>query len=327
MATHADVARFRANWQGEVDAAATYRTLAELEKQPSLAEVYQRLATVEEAHAQFWEEKLLAGGHAVPARRPTFRARANMWLARKLGPQAVLPTLSAKEQVASHGYDHQPDAQAVNMPAEEHSHARVLRAIAHSPGKGMEGGSLARLEGRHRAVGGNALRAAVLGANDGLVSNLSLVMGVAGAMMAERQILIAGLAGLLAGACSMAMGEWLSVQSSRELAQRQIAIESDELKESPQEEQEELSLIYQAKGLDKQEADSLAAKLIADSDNALDTLVREELGLDPQELTGSAWEAAITSFVLFVGGAIVRCCPSSSSGSDGPSGRAWPSAR
>jgi vacuolar iron transporter family protein len=174
---------------------------------------------------------------------------------------------------------------------------------------GMEGNALARFEGRHRAIGGNALRAAVLGANDGLVSNLSLVMGVAGADLSEPAILITGLAGLLAGACSMAMGEWLSVQSSRELYQRQIAIEADEIAAVPEEEQEELKLIYEAKGLSEEEAKALAAKLMADPGTALDALSREELGIDPQELGGSAWTAAGASFMLFAGGAIVPVAP------------------
>jgi VIT1/CCC1 family predicted Fe2+/Mn2+ transporter len=134
-------------------------------------------------------------------------------------------------------------------------------------------------------------------------------MGVAGAHSSNTAILVAGVAGTLAGAGAMAMGEWLSVQSARELAQRQIAIERDELQEAPEEEQEELSLIYQAKGLMKEEAETLAAKLMADKDNVLDTLAREELGIDPAELGGSAWEAAITSFVLFFAGAIAPVAP------------------
>ncbi len=158
------------------------------------------------------------------------------------------------------------------------------------------------------------VRAAVLGANDGLVSNMSLVMGVAGAeaganVTGGHAILITGLAGLLAGACSMAMGEWLSVQSSRELYQRQIAIEAEELATSPQEEQEELALIYQAKGLPESQARQMASTIISNSDNALDTLAREELGIDPNELGGSALEAALTSFVLFAMGAIVPVIP------------------
>jgi hypothetical protein len=162
----------------------------------------------------------------------------------------------------------------------------------------LEGGALAQIEGRHRAGGGNALRAAVLGANDGLVSNMSLVMGVAGAALSGSVILVTGLAGLLAGAFSMALGEWLSVQSSRELYERQIAIEKEEIIANPAEEAEELALIYQARGLEEAESRVLAKRILADEGSALETLSREELGIDPSELGGSAWEAAITSFIL-----------------------------
>jgi VIT1/CCC1 family predicted Fe2+/Mn2+ transporter len=191
------------------------------------------------------------------------------------------------------------------MPGEERSHARLLRTIT----GGLEGSAVAQLEGRHRATSGNALRAAVLGANDGLLSNFSLVMGVAGAQLAGQAILITGLAGLLAGAGSMAMGEWISVQSSRELYTRQIRVEAAEIAEVPDEEEEELALIYQAKGLPETQARSMAARIMADQATALDTLSREELGIDPQELGGSAYEAAITSFVLFAIGAIVPVAP------------------
>jgi VIT1/CCC1 family predicted Fe2+/Mn2+ transporter len=130
-------------------------------------------------------------------------------------------------------------------------------------------------------------------------------MGVAGAEFSPRTILVTGLAGLLAGACSMAMGEWLSVNSSREFYQRQIAIEAEELSEFPEEEKQELALIYQAKGLSEQQAKLLAERLIGDKDTALDTLAREELGINPEELGGSAWVAGGTSFLLFAAGAIV----------------------
>jgi VIT1/CCC1 family predicted Fe2+/Mn2+ transporter len=173
----------------------------------------------------------------------------------------------------------------------------------------MEGRTLARLEGRHRAVGGNALRAAVLGANDGLVSNLSLVMGLAGAEVSGQGLLLTGLAGLLAGACSMALGEWLSVQSARELATRQLAVEADEIAAVPDEEQAELALIYQAKGLSEAAANKVAAEVMADPTHALETLAREELGIDPQDLGGSAWEAAGTSFLLFALGAFIPVAP------------------
>ena len=197
------------------------------------------------------------------------------------------------------------------MPSEEGSHARLLREISTGSSMGLEGGAIARLEGRrHRAAsGGNALRAAVLGANDGLLSNFSLVMGVIGAAFSNLTILITGLAGLLAGAGSMAMGEWISVQSSRELYGRQVRIEEQEIAELPAEEEEELALIYQAKGLSEDEARSLAARLMSDRKSALDTLSREELGIDPEELGGSAWGAAVSSYVLFAVGAIVPVFP------------------
>jgi VIT1/CCC1 family predicted Fe2+/Mn2+ transporter len=145
----------------------------------------------------------------------------------------------------------------------------------------------------------------VLGANDGLLSNFSLVMGVAGARVSANTVLVTGLAGLLAGAGSMAMGEWVSVTSARELAAHQIVIEARELDQIPDEEREELALIYEAKGLDAEHARELAARQIADRETALDTLAREELGIDPEELGGSAVVAAATSFVLFSLGAIV----------------------
>jgi VIT1/CCC1 family predicted Fe2+/Mn2+ transporter len=173
----------------------------------------------------------------------------------------------------------------------------------------MQGGALAKLEGRHRSGGGNALRAAVLGANDGLLSNLSLVMGVAGAALSEKSILVTGIAGMLAGAFSMALGEWLSVQSARELFEHQISIEKRELAGNPAEEEQELALIYQAKGMPPESALQLAKHIMADPSITLDTLAREELGVDPEELGGSAWEAAFTSFFLFALGAFIPLAP------------------
>jgi VIT1/CCC1 family predicted Fe2+/Mn2+ transporter len=142
-----------------------------------------------------------------------------------------------------------------------------------------------------------------------LTSNLSLVMGVAGATLAGHAVLISGLAGLLAGAFSMAIGEWVSVQSARELNLHQIAIEREELKNAPAEEKEELALIYQSKGIDEKTANELATHLMQQSTTALDTLAREELGIDPKDLGGSAWGAAITSFFLFAIGAIIPVFP------------------
>ncbi|ODU22327.1 MAG: rubrerythrin family protein [Sphingomonas sp. SCN 67-18] len=297
--------RYRSNLQGEVDGAAIYAALAESEADPKLAEVFRRLAAVEAAHGDFWRRRIEANGANF---RPSPSARAHIlaWLARRFGPAFVLPTLAANETRDSAAYDDQPEAREAGLPADERSHALLIRAAA---GKGgLSGPTLALLEGRHRG-GGNTLRAAVLGANDGLVSNMSLVMGVAGAAAAQQTLLLTGLAGLVAGACSMAMGEWLSVTSSRELYQSQIATEAEELRDVPDEEREELILIYQAKGIEEPQARALADKLLSNQGTALDTLAREELGIDPDQLGGSAWTAAIWSFLLFSAGAIVPVAP------------------
>lgn len=308
MPNSEDVRRYRANLQGEVDGAAVYGALAQAEPDPNLAAVYRKLSSVESAHAQFWRGHLdRRGVHGLDL-APSLRARTMAWLARRFGPSFVLPTLAAAEARDVDAYDAQPEAVAGRLPTDERSHARVIEAAA-STGRGLVGPAVATLEGRHRGAAGNSLRAAVLGANDGLVSNLSLVMGVAGASTPAHTILLTGVAGLVAGSCSMAMGEWLSVNSSRELYQKQIATEAAELEQSPEEEKEELVLIYQAKGLPEAEARALAERLLGDKDSALDTLVREELGIDPDALGGSAWAAAGASFCLFAFGAIFPVAP------------------
>jgi len=304
-----DHARYRAHWQDEIESAALYVAIAEAEPQPQLAEVYRRLAAVEAEHAEFWAAQLVAAGQPLPPRRLGWHTRTLIGLAQRFGPAFVLPTIGGLERMDSNAYATQHESRATALPGQERSHARVLQTIISGTRGGLEGSALAQLEGRHRASSGNALRAAVLGASDGLLSNFSLVMGVAGADPNGRAVLVAGLAGLLAGAFSMALGEWISVQSSRELYERQIGIERDELAQRPAEEQEELALIYQAKGLPEDQAQALAARLIADPAAALDTLAREELGVDPDELGGSAWEAAISSFLLFAIGAIVPVIP------------------
>jgi VIT1/CCC1 family predicted Fe2+/Mn2+ transporter len=301
--------RYRANLQGEVDSATLYRALAEAESNPQLKDVYRRLAAVEEAHAEFWQSRLKPLGAGAGRRGAGWRTRALAWLARRFGPEFVLPMINTLERSGSAQYDKQPEAVAAGMPADERSHSRILEAVARPVHGGLSGGGIARLEGRHRSGSSNALRAAVLGANDGLVSNLSLVMGVAGADLSGRAVLVTGLAGLVAGACSMAMGEWLSVNSAREAFQAQIDVEAQELHEFPEEEKQELALIYQAKGLSEAQAKLLADRIIANKDTALDTLAREELGINPEELGGSAWAAGATSFLLFALGAVFPVIP------------------
>jgi VIT1/CCC1 family predicted Fe2+/Mn2+ transporter len=303
-----DLRRYRANWQEEIDSSARYRAMADAEREAGRAQVYRELADMEERHAGFWEKRLTDAGAAPGPRRLSPRARALIWLARRFGPRAILATVAADEHRGRTGYDAQPETSGTGMRSQERMHARLLGSLA-VEGRGASGADLARLEGRHRTVGGNALRAAVLGANDGLSSNLSLVMGVAGAAPDHRAVLLAGIAGLVAGAASMALGEWVSVTSSREASERELEMERTEIELEPEDEREELELLYRAKGLDPGEAKALSTELMAKPGAALDVLAREELGLDPQELGGSPITAAVSSFLLFALGATVPVLP------------------
>ena len=307
MADYQDINRYLANLNEERNSAALYRAVAEHEKNSQIAEVYLRLAKTEDAHAEAWAKRLVEAGADVPLFRPSIRTRALTWLVRRFGVNSVLPSLSAMENNGSSAYSSQPEG--LDMVPAEQSHARLLRQIEQTSGGGLEGSVLARLEGRHRSTGGNALRAAVLGASDGLLSNFNLIMGVAGAELSGGNILLTGFAGLLAGAISMALGEWISVQSSRELYQKQIRTEKEEIATAPEEEIEELALIYQARGMDEVTARQIATRLMSNPATAIDALARDELGINPEELGGSAWEAAFTSFLLFALGAIVPVIP------------------
>lgn len=302
------VTRYRQLWQAEIDSAALYRAMADNEANDGVARVYRELAAMEDKHAAFWVAQLEKHGAKPGPQRASWRARTLAWAARRFGAATVLPTVASLEVADRNEYLDHPETKGTRMTAQERTHARVLSSLLVDP-KGAPGGELARIEGRHRNASGNALRAAVLGANDGLCSNLSLVMGIAGASTNAHIILLTGLAGLLAGACSMALGEWISVTSSRELAEREMGIERDELASAPEEEREELQLIYEAKGLPVDEAKQLSERLVAEPKHALDVLTREELGLDPEELTGSPRTAAITSFVLFAFGACFPVLP------------------
>jgi VIT1/CCC1 family predicted Fe2+/Mn2+ transporter len=284
-----------------------YETMAEVEKDPRIAEVYRRIAKTELRHAEKWASQAREAGLTPLEYKPSWRTRTLVRLGKRFGPGVILPAVQSMEQTGTAAYNQME--QTMGMAADEQSHARLMNVITRTVRGGMEGGVLMQLEGRHRSTGGNALRAAVMGANDGLVSNLSLVMGVAGATLAGSSVLIAGIAGLLAGSISMALGEWLSVQSSRELYENQLRTEAEEIESAPEEEAEELALIYEARGIPAQSARNLASQIMTNKETALDTLAREELGIDPAELGGSAWTAAITSFVLFALVAIIPVAP------------------
>ena len=298
----ADVSRYQQNYLVEMDGISLYRSLAKAEKDEKRAAIFERMASVEERHAQRWVRLLQQAGALVPTYRLSLRVRLLGLLARRFGTHKVLPIVSAMEGRDDAGYLDQPEAEG--LPAQERAHSRALRAMEPDASRGQ---IIAGREG-HLITSGGGLRAAIFGVNDGLVSNFSLVMGFAGAEAKPEYILLAGIAGLLAGSFSMAAGEYVSVRAQRELFEQQIKMEKEELEMSPKEEEEELSLIYQAKGLPEQEASLLARRIIANPRIAIDTLAREELGLDPSAL-GSPWVAAFSSFSAFVIGALFPVIP------------------
>jgi VIT1/CCC1 family predicted Fe2+/Mn2+ transporter len=267
-------------------------------------EILAQLAAVERRHAAHWADKLRDLGEAVPGWRGAGpRAAVLAWVARRFSFDSVLPYLERAEHADAGLYDGDSDATTA-MAVDERSHARVLTRLRDTNGPS---GGLTR-EPWHRTDRSGTLRAAVFGVNDGLVSNASLVMGFAGSGAASTVILFAGLAGLLAGAFSMAAGEYISMRSQREAYQREISLEAQELREDPEAEAEELALIYRAKGLDSEQAKLVAAEIMKDREVALNTMAREELGLDPDEL-GSPWSAAISSLLAFALGAVVVVLP------------------
>ena len=275
----------RARWLEETEAAWLYRVVAEAEAQPRRQTLFAGLGRAAERQAALLATQLAAEGRSLPPFRPSVRLRLVARLTRRLGPRACRPLLAACKVRGLGTY--------ASDLADGHPTPTSLEDEA----------------SRHAGVGsaGN-LRAAVFGVNDGLVSNASLILGVAGASADERVVLTSGIAGLLAGAFSMAAGEWVSVRSQRELHEHQIAQERDELERYPDEEAEELALIHEARGLSPDEARAMARRQIADPERALRTLSREELGLDPDDL-GSAWGAAAASFVAFSAGAALPLAP------------------
>ena len=298
--------RFRELLGAERRSADLYAGLAEAAR-GERRDVLNELAAVERRHAAHWADKLTELGEPVPEPRPRgMRALALSWLARRFSMAAVLHYLERAERADAGLYRDDPDATSA-MSVDERSHARVLTHLRNGGGS-EDASSIRRLERWHRGDRSGALRAGVFGVNDGLVSNTSLVMGFAGSGASATVILFAGLAGLLAGALSMAAGEYISMRSQQESYQREIALEEEELRDDPEAETEELTLIYRAKGLDQEEAERVAITIMKDREAALDTMAREELGLDPDEL-GSPWWAALSSLFAFALGAVVVVLP------------------
>jgi VIT1/CCC1 family predicted Fe2+/Mn2+ transporter len=299
------------NLKLERDAILLYDALATIEKDPGRAAAFRRIAANERRHADVWARKLEERGATVPAApvRPRLRVAVILLLARLFGTRAVSDLVTALEGDEEDLYQAQSSPEVADIAADEREHAEIWRQLKGGATPLSPTDDIAARERWHRSGRSGTLRAVIFGLSDGLVSNLALVMGVAGAAGdAGRFILLAGIAGLLAGAFSMAAGEYISMQSQRELFERQIALERAELEAMPEEEQAEMAALYRAKGFAQQEAEAIATRLFENPERALDTLVREELGLDPDEL-GSPVGAASGSFVAFAVGAAVPVLP------------------
>jgi VIT1/CCC1 family predicted Fe2+/Mn2+ transporter len=326
-----DTARSLENLKLERDAIVLYESLAAIEKDERRASAFMTIASNERRHAAVWADKLRGQGVLVPEPdRPRLRIRFILAVARLFGTHAVADLVQALEGDEEAAYVGQESPEVAAIAEDERQHAEIWKRLGearpngggplrHDAQAGRDGvqeavrtrdpAEIRRRERWHRSGRSGTLRAVIFGVSDGLVSNLSLVMGVAGASTQEpRVILLAGIAGLIAGASSMAAGEYISMQSQRELFERQIDLERAELEAMPEEEEAELAAIYRAKGFTADEAATIAGRLFADREGVLDTLVREELGLDPDEL-GSPWGAAFGSFVAFALGAAVPVVP------------------
>src|SRR5258708_34624577 len=235
-----DIRRYQDNLRDELNGAALYAALAAAESDPLRKDLFLQLAQAESSHAQLWRDKLSAAGVQDERFVPGLRTRLLAKLAQRFGPRFVLPTIAAAEFADRNKYAGQSDAHAIS--AEERGHAAVIQAVAANASNGRTtGADIARAEPWHRGASGNNLRAAILRANAGLLSNFCLVMGIAGAGSGNKTVLLTGLAGLAARACSLALGEWLSVTNARELAQTQMAREAEEIEQTPLAEQHELA--------------------------------------------------------------------------------------
>jgi vacuolar iron transporter family protein len=295
------------NLQTEVDACYLYKKLAEHEQDITVANVFNQMSEIEKTHADAFFRKQKGNlGPELPL--PSFRAKMLNRIGKIFGYDYVLGVLMDTEKSISNAVIHARSKNNLPVTGSETNHVKILRSLLENESK-VTGTNVARFESRHRSVGGNALRAAVLGGNDGLVSNFSLVMGIAGATEGGNSVLLAGVAGLLAGALSMALGEWISVKSSQELYENQMQLEMEELEVSPEGEEKELALIYMAKGIPEGQAHKMASEIMRNKTHAHEVLVKEELGINPEELQGSAMEAAVYSFILFSIGALIPVFP------------------
>lgn len=297
----------KSNIQTEIDAYYLYKLLSKKEENPEIGNIFRQMSEIEKSHALAFMKNQNIKSDPFPS--PSTRVRMLELLGKIMGYDFVLGLMIDTEKRVSKTIQNSRNTLTPGLKSiSDTSHVAILQNILANQTK-VFGKDLARFEKRHRTVGGNALRAAVLGGNDGLVSNFSLVMGIAGATSGNQEVLLAGMAGLLAGALSMALGEWISVKSSQELYENQMALEKEELEINPEGEEKEIALIYMSKGITENEAKKMASDIISDKSKAHEFLIQEELGINNEELQGSAMEAAVTSFILFAIGAIIPVIP------------------
>jgi len=292
--------------QTEIDASFLYQKLAEHEADKTIANVFRQMSEIEKGHAEAFARKENVSLELLL--RPSWRAKTLNLIGTIFGYDYVLGTLMDTEKSIANATIITKKKNNQQITGSETNHVKILQSILENETT-VTGPNLSKFESRHRSVGGNAIRAAVLGGNDGLVSNFSLVMGIAGATAGQAGVLLAGLAGMLAGGLSMALGEWISVKSSQELYENQMQIEMEELETNPEGEMKELALIYMAKGIPEGQASAMAAEIVKDKDHAHEILVKEELGINVEDIEGSAAEAAIYSFLLFSVGAVIPVLP------------------
>lgn len=271
------------NWLEEKRSAYLYRAIAQFETYSPHQKLFLELAQRADIQAALWEKKLQDKAIAKKEYSPDLRVRCVLWLVKRFGARALRRVLAAMKV----------RGMSIYLGGE----------FGHTIPTADE------MEHRHRSISrGNNIRAAIFGVNDGLISNTSLILGMIGAAVNANIILLTGVAGLLAGACSMAAGEYISVRSQREMLEYQLALEKKELELYPEEEAMELALIYEARGLPKEDANKIAHLLIQNPEKALDTLAREELGIDPSDLV-SPTGAAFSSFISFGIGAFLPLVP------------------
>lgn len=291
--------------QTEVDTGFLYGVLAKNEKDETLKKVFEEMSKIEYGHAEAFLKK---EGPDAKIPGPSFRAKTLTRIGSLFGYQYVLGVLLTTEQRLALSARNARTELNLKPTLSDVAHVLIVKNIIEGTSSAVTGSHIAEFEKPHRSVGGNAIRAAVLGGNDGLVSNFSLIMGIAGATGGQG-VVLAGVAGLLAGALSMALGEWISVKSSQELYENQMRIEKEELENNPEGEEAELALIYMTKGFDEVKAKALAKEIMTNKDTAYEMLVKEELGIAPQELEGSPMEAAVASFLMFSVGAVIPLVP------------------